>query len=82
MKKEDILKNIFLLIAITFLIVLVYKINNYFNARIAYQSAECSDRAYMIYKNYDDQEVDFKDRDWSLRNSKCVQIEAEYQSGF
>jgi uncharacterized membrane protein len=81
MKKEEVIKNILLLIGVIFLILIVYKIDNYFNARIAYQSIECSDRAYMIYKNYDNQTDELKDRDWSLRNSECSEVDAKYQSG-
>ncbi len=80
MKKESIYKIIISFISFIILLLFVYKIDNYLDARIAYESVECNNRAYMIYTNYDKQNEEFKDRDWSLRNSECAKIEAEYKS--
>lgn len=82
MKKDLILKIVFCSIVILMLFFIFNKVNKYLNAKIQYESVECSDRAYIIYKGYDDQITEYRTTDWSLRNSKCSEIEAEYQSGF
>ena len=56
---------------IIFLVIIINKINNYFDAQISYKLEECNDRAYIIYKEHDDQEDEFKTRDWGLRLSEC-----------
>jgi len=47
-----------------------------FNARIAYESLECSDRAYMIYKSYDDQTDNVK------TNLNKQQLKSDLKSRF
>jgi len=59
-----------------------YKLDKYLDAQIAYASSDCSDRAYMIYKQYDDQIEPRPTQDWSSRITECAEIEAEYMSGF
>jgi len=73
---------LFLVFVALIVIFFIYKINKYFDAKIRYDSIDCSDRAYMIYKQYDDQTTEHKDRDWSLRNAECVEVETDYQRGF
>ena len=82
MKKEIIKISCLIIGLVIFTFSFYVLLNNYFNARIAYESLECSDRAYMIYKNYDDQTDDIKTQDWLERVSECAGIEGEYQSRF
>ena len=82
MKKESILKIVFYFIIVLMLFFISNKINKYLDAKIQYESAECSDRAYIIYKGYDDQIPEYTIKDWDLRITNCAEIEAEYQDGF
>ncbi|MGI6373984.1 MAG: hypothetical protein ACOX0C_01490 [Patescibacteria group bacterium] len=82
MKKELILKIVFYLIIALSVLFIINKINKYLDARVQYENIECHNRAYIIYKQHDDQNYQAKNRDWSLRNTECSQIEAKYQRGF
>ncbi|MFA6463353.1 MAG: hypothetical protein WCT51_04945 [Candidatus Shapirobacteria bacterium] len=82
MKKEFLLNLVFGLIIILILFFTTFKVGRYLNAKIQYESTECSDRAYMIYKQYDDQIIEYKTTDWTQRTSECAEIEANYQKGF
>jgi len=80
MKKEFILKVVFYSTIILMMFFAINKTDKYFDARIQYEEEECNNRAYMIYKYYDDQEEGVKTKDWLSRISDCAVISAEYQS--
>ena len=53
MKKELTPKIVFYFIIILIMFLFFHKISKYFDAKIKYESAKCSDSAYIIYKGYD-----------------------------
>ena len=82
MNKDKKLNILFFIIIILVIGFFANKINKYLDAKITYDNLECADRAYMIYKNYDNQSADFRDKDWSLRNQDCTETEIKYKQRF
>lgn len=82
MNKKELIKYLILAMLLILTILFFNKVNKYLEAKISFEHLECSDRAYMIYKDYDDQIDEHRTADWALRNSECTKIEAEYQKGF
>ena len=82
MNKDKKLNILFFIIIVLVVGFFVNKINRYLDAKINYANLECSDRAYMIYKNYDNQIEEYKENDWSLRNKECTEVETKYEQNF
>ncbi len=68
-----------MLFAVLLSIACFFKISSFLNARIAYESSACSDRAYIIYKENDEQTEAVKKQDWLTRIDECAKVEAKYQ---
>jgi hypothetical protein len=65
---------VFAIIALT---LCAQTLNRYLHAQVEYSNIECIDRAYMIYKKFDNQSQDKKDKDWLSRINDCAEIKTE-----
>ena len=80
MGKGIIIKFILTIVALVLFYLLIFKIDNYFDSMVKYETMKCQNQAYMIYKNYDNQVDEIRDKDWLYRTSGCAEIEAAYMS--
>ncbi|MBT4255430.1 MAG: hypothetical protein HOD87_05160 [Gammaproteobacteria bacterium] len=63
-------------------VLILDKIDRYFDAGIDYMEEECLDRSYLYYKLYDDQIEERRESDRKLRSERCLETTSEYYGGW
>lgn len=79
MKQAAYIHAFWMLFAIVVSVIAFYTLGSYLNTRIEYEELACHDRAYIIYKEYDDQTDDVKTSDWNLRTDACAVTSAGFR---